>query len=308
MKKTTPHSPKEDREAIRFAVRLFEDFQHQRKRLDNRLGRKADGTDQAIYEREFGDEDLAAFTAIADSFREQEEATAKQFKRIVRRFPIWKEFLAEVPGLGETTAAWMLSYIDIHKADTVSKLWQYCGYNPGMVRGKKRKELKDGKYELVVTDTMIRGDRMTPGFVAPFNKRLRTAMFVGAEGMVKAGIRSKPTDGFEPVETVGIDPETKEPGVLRRYVRGKYAKLYCDYKYRLSHSEQLTSEIVKGGDVKPVAWRETKLRHRDMAAKRYMMKHLLADLYAAWRPLEGLPVRAPYQEAYLGHRHAPVAK
>jgi hypothetical protein len=39
-----------------------------------------------------------------------------------------------------------------------------------------------------------------------------------------------------------------------------------------------------------------------------MMKHLLQDLYVAWRTLEGLPVREPYQEAYLGHKHTTAHK
>jgi hypothetical protein len=30
----------------------------------------------------------------------------------------------------------------------------------------------------------------------------------------------------------------------------------------------------------------------------------LRDLYVAWRTLEGLPVRAPYEEEYLGKKHS----
>jgi len=38
-------------------------------------------------------------------------------------------------------------------------------------------------------------------------------------------------------------------------------------------------------------------------ALRYMVKMVLADIWKDWRALEGLDVRAPYQEAYLNHKH-----
>lgn len=44
--------------------------------------------------------------------------------------------------------------------------------------------------------------------------------------------------------------------------------------------------------------------HQHKAAIRYMVKMFLKDLYIAWRTLEELPVRPPYQEEYLGMKHA----
>jgi hypothetical protein len=43
--------------------------------------------------------------------------------------------------------------------------------------------------------------------------------------------------------------------------------------------------------------------HRHKAANRYMVKMFLIDLYKMWREFEGLPIRKPYQEEYLGHEH-----
>ena len=52
-------------------------------------------------------------------------------------------------------------------------------------------------------------------------------------------------------------------------------------------------------------WKEEKKPgHRHRAAIRYMIKMFLKDLYVAWRTLEGLPVREPYQDEYLGHKHS----
>jgi hypothetical protein len=38
------------------------------------------------------------------------------------------------------------------------------------------------------------------------------------------------------------------------------------------------------------------------------VKEFLKDLYVAWRTLEGLTVREPYQVEKLGHRHGVAAK
>lgn len=44
--------------------------------------------------------------------------------------------------------------------------------------------------------------------------------------------------------------------------------------------------------------------HQHKAAIRYMVKMFLKDLYVAWRTIEGLEVRPPYQEEYLNKKHA----
>jgi len=65
-----------------------------------------------------------------------------------------------------------------------------------------------------------------------------------------------------------------------------YRKFYDDYKNRKEQAE----------------WGKSK-GHRDRAARRYMIKAFLKDLYVAWRTLEGLEVRVPYEEEYLGRAH-----
>lgn len=43
--------------------------------------------------------------------------------------------------------------------------------------------------------------------------------------------------------------------------------------------------------------------HRNMAAKRYMIKMFLLELWKKWRELEGLPIPPSYAEVYLGLQH-----
>ena len=71
----------------------------------------------------------------------------------------------------------------------------------------------------------------------------------------------------------------------------KYRELYENYKERCNQQ----------GVGKDQRWKS--VGHVDNAARRFIAKRFLADLYNAWRTLEKLPVRAPYQEEYLGHKH-----
>lgn len=274
MNKTIEKPTKSDLLALRLLVRSRQDFQHMRKSMDNRLGLKASGEDQSIEERSFRVEDVVSLREISDAAREQEKNIEKMLKKMLKRFPVHVEFLSQVKGVGPIAAATIISEFDIEIATTVSKMWQYAGLNPGMVRGKKRVENKDGTVTFKVTDTLIRGDKLTAGFVAPFNKNLRVALCgILADGFIKA----------------------QAPYAL---------EYYYPYKQRLSLSERPTTEITaKGGKPKDLQWKEAKAAHRDRAAKRYMIKHFLRDLYVAWRSIEGLPVRPSYQEEYLGHKH-----
>lgn len=278
----------DDRMALRILVRGRDDFQKMRLSMDNRIGRKADGTGQAIEERAFRAEDILYIKEVADEARAQEDGIEKQLLKMLKRFPIYNEYLAGVTGVGPVSAGWIIGEFDIHKATTVSKMWQFAGLNPGLVRGKKRvevgkftpdmgtvveeiKDRKTGKVKefIVLTDTMVRGDKLTPGFVAPYNQRLRKAL-------------------------VGV----LAPGFIMS--KSHYAlEYYYPYKARLQQEENPV-----GGGEKTKPWRDVSDGHRDRAARRYMIKMFLKDLYQIWRGLEGLPVREPYQEEYLGHKRA----
>ncbi len=103
-------------------------------------------------------------------------------------------------------------------------------------------------------------------------------------------------DGTEKTrKSITFNPflKTKLMGVLSgsilRAGESPYRTVYDDYKHRLENRPDLTDES-KG--------------HRHNMALRYMIKRFLADLYVAWRTLEGLPVEPPYHEAKLGLKHS----
>lgn len=77
-----------------------------------------------------------------------------------------------------------------------------------------------------------------------------------------------------------------------------YRSFYDNMKHRLE-SEDWGAESKNPTDKK-----RPKAGHQHKAATRYMVKMFLRDLYVAWRTLEGLSVRPPYQEEYLDKRHS----
>lgn len=85
--------------------------------------------------------------------------------------------------------------------------------------------------------------------------------------------------------------KTKLTGVLASCLikagNERYRAVYDGYKHRLENH---------------VSWSQKTKAHRHNAAMRYMIKIFLMDLYAAWRPLEGLETHLPYGQAKLGHR------
>jgi|AntDeeMinimDraft_5_1070356.scaffolds.fasta_scaffold10417_1 hypothetical protein len=271
--------------ALKILVRAREDFQAQRKRMDNRIGRKASGEDQDVDERMFLASDLESFVDISDAAKEQEKQIQRKLSKLLKRFDIYNEHLKGVKGVGPISAAHIISQVDIHIAKTVSKIWQYCGLNPSKIRGKKRVQTKKPKtykpknkgwkvlsrrdeHVIILTDERIRGDKLTAGFISPYNKNLKTALMgVLASGFIKA----------------------QAPYAL---------DFYYPYKERLEHR---TDKVMHNGEKTP--WEDVSKGHRDMAAKRYMIKMFLKDLYVVWRELEGLDTRKSYQEQYLKHKH-----
>ena len=284
----------ENREILRMLLRHRMKFQDVRIATDNQLGKKANGKLQNVKQKVRKEEDVEMLGKISKANMEQENIIEKYLDGVLKRFLIYP-WLKEIKGCSVIASAWICGEIDIFIADTVSKIWQFAGFNPGMIKGKKSIKKKDYKPEMgeiigelsptkdgekrfnVLTDELVRGDRKTPGFLCPYNSRLKTALIgILAEGFIKG----------------------QSPYALNHYY---------PYKNRIENSDQMTNEIKKGGKVIELPWKETKKNHRHYAAKRKMIKEFLKDLYVEWRTLEGLSIRKPYAEEYLGRKHHKVA-
>lgn len=254
-----------NKEIIRTLVKTREDIQKLRIRASNRLKIDADGESVKTTSETIATNNqlMAELTLVLD-FKDKEKKIDGMISRYLKDIPIFKEFFKPTKGVGPQMAAVMISEFNIEIADTVSKMWQYAGMNPGSVLGKIVKTDKNGNVTIITTDVKVRGDKLTKGYVCPYNKFLKTKLLgVLADSFIKSN--------------------------------SPYRKYYDDYKYRLHNSSQITST----GKM----WKEESDLHIHNASKRYMVKMFIKDLYVKWRTIEGLTVRPSYQEQYLGHTH-----
>lgn len=192
-----------------------------------------------------------------------EEETVKEVEKLLKDVPIWETWLKHQPGIGPTMAGVIVAYIDIERAETVSKLWRYSG--------------------LAVDTSTGKAERRKKGEKLAFNPWLKTRLlFVMGSNLIKAGA---PTEELK----LGM---VKKDGTIAKVNRkarpaSPWYEFYTNYKHRKASAGWGTNDA-----------------HRHIAAMRYMVKMFLAELYNQWRPLEGLSVRPPYAEEYLGKVHS----
>ena len=253
----------EDQRAIKYIVKTLYGYQKQRIAIMDRLGLKKDGTSKKVAVRKIAKSTVDLLTANYLDIKEKEKELVKLLGTFVVKFPIYTEFWRHIDGVAIITAGVLLSEINIHIADTASKIHQYAGINAEPVRGKIRKQITKTKYEIITTDTWVPGDKKTPGFICPYNQFLKTKVM----GVMAANFRRKKNE----------------------YAMTFY---YPDAKRRAA---------MDWGTANPKRKVDPKGPHQRNAALRYMMKKFLSDTYAVWRELEGLPVRPPYQVEKLGH-------
>lgn len=307
---------KDDRKKLKSLVRTMYDYQAMRITTANRLRIDAEecpidesNMDDAI----ISDKDYEAVEYVRLTSQSVEKKLEKEIAKIVKKERLWTEFLEGVKGCGTLMSAAIMSEIDIHVATNRSKIYQFAGINSGMVKGKKIIKITSRtdmskvirEYEnragercgIVEAEEMIRGDRKTKGYVAPFNGWLRTKLLgVLAGSFIKAGLRWVEIPEAEYVESAFT--RAKAGKFEKCNVLSPYVEFYLQYKYRLSKSE---NKVMHMGEL--TEWRNVSPGHRENAARRYMIKMFLSDLYEKWRAIEGLEVRSSYQEDYLGHKH-----
>ncbi len=209
--------------------------------------------------------------ALVGEYLAMEKLEASNFRVLglaLLDVPIYQDFLEDVRGVGPAMAGVIISEIDITKARYVSSLWKYAGLDVA-ANGKGRSRQED---HLIMRE------------------------YTDKDGVVKER------------KSITYNPflKTKLVGVLgASFLRAKspYADYYYSYKHRIE-SDPAREKIKVYDKDNPTAWTPMRI-HR--AAIRYMVKRFLADLYVAWRTVEGLPVAPDYHEAKLGHKHAIAA-
>lgn len=116
---------------LRQLVEIKEDIQKTRMRLGNQL---------SAVER-LGYEPSNTQDEITKNMKKEEKRLAREYGKIVKELPIYKEWLCNIHGIGEDIAGQIIGMLgDISKFEKISNLWSYCGYGiyDGKVQGLKK--------------------------------------------------------------------------------------------------------------------------------------------------------------------------
>ncbi len=230
-------------------------------------------------------------------FTELEKKLDKDIGLFVKDMPIYQE-MSQVKGVGPLLSAKMLAMIDIEVPQSVSALWQYCGYGQeeywvnekdetvapvtGMQWVKVTKDnmeiLKSFGQDMVTGDTIHdRSEKHGPKFLVRYSPQPKP------EWQTKRMISRPVSDWMLSYnKRLKTSLYTLAGSFLKS--RSPYAGIYANYKeeYARKHSD----------------W--TKL-HLHLASNRKMIKIFLSHFWTRWRTLEGLPVTEPYVFRVLGH-------
>jgi hypothetical protein len=78
-----------------------------------------------------------------------EKIVFKDMAEVVKTRPLWQIFFEPIKGCGAVVAGFIMAYINIEEAETVSKLWYYCGYGvepDGKATSRRKEHLYDIPY------------------------------------------------------------------------------------------------------------------------------------------------------------------
>jgi len=133
------------KEKLRRAVKLYYYYQKVRIGIANKINNYKDF-----------DSGLDLFGQHEKIFAELEKETLKYIKTLLEDFLLYKK-LIKIKSVGEKVIAVLLAEVDIHKADTVSSLWKFCGL--GVTNGKADRPEKNKKrcYNSFVKSKLLDG-------------------------------------------------------------------------------------------------------------------------------------------------------
>jgi hypothetical protein len=270
-------TPQQHRLALKRKVRMFYDLQRLRMQAAGRtLARPTKPGEEERVEIFLHEVDLAILETRAKDLRRVEREALRDVEAHLQALPFFVQVLSDktlYKGIGPTMAGVIMAEFDIHRSDTVSKMWAFAGLHTEPAErcrhcftlvdaesfkhiGKTPKACMEAGREYVVleADRLKSGKSPRPkkGEKLPYNAWLRTKL-VGVLGAVLLKVGSP------------------------------WRKTYDDYKHRLES---------KGWGKNP--------GHRHQASIRYMVKMLLLDIHRRWRLHEGLVLRPPYSEEKLG--------
>lgn len=277
-------------------VHLFYDYQRLRMQTGGRV--VGDQSEIVLHPKH-----VDMLNELFEDTKAAEARVFNQIKKLLKDVPFYAQVLSDkkkYKGLGPTMACVILSEFKIERADTVSKMWAYAGLRPmpahrcrfcnSLVVLDKGCDLDVPELAAKATFTHAKGTKCVPYVAHPGAVPVPgTLAVIPATQVYVSGKAQRPTKGEKLPYNAWL--RSKLIGVLGPCL------LKCNSPWRKFYDDKKLYYQSKCLGVSD--------GHRHNMSMRYMVKMLLLDIYIEWRKIEGLPVRAPYSEAKLGHVHVP---
>lgn len=264
-------------EKLKNATRFMYDLQGLRMQTGARAAKQAEAA-------HLDDKDKLFLAERAVKLQQLEDDAKKEMLRLLRGVPIWENWLkTEVKGVGPAMASVLLTEFDIRRSEYPSQMWAYSGLavDPETGRAVRR----------------VRGKRLN------YNPWLKSKML---EVLGKCLIKAK------------NDPYHTKVYIGRKFHRQNKIIPVCMGcgglgKRQRTDEEHTPEKGEKKGKVEAVCWNcegtggpakwGADDAHREIDARRYMVKMFLLEFWRRWREAEGLPIRPSYAEEKLGIVH-----
>ena len=143
--KEGPPPPVTPKQELRFLVRSLYDIQRLRIATSQRdqTGQRRKETDTAPVQ--LTEAQQRFMDRMAGTLENLEQDADKDLKVILKKIPIWREWLTEQRGVGVRMGAIMIAEIDVHRAENPSKVWRYCGLAVDTETGRAERRKKGAK-------------------------------------------------------------------------------------------------------------------------------------------------------------------
>ena len=298
--KQSDDAPESPREFLRALVRYHYDLQRLRIMADNRCGKKRkkpkkedEENPQKKKKKEAPKSKLTPaqkkfFDVTGDDLYRLEGRSLRAVQRECEKWSIYP-WLKDCRGIGPASMGVLLSELDITKANRPSSFWKFAG--------------------LAVVDG--RADRLRQGQKSPYNTWLKSKVLWMGGLFIRCGNKEYGDayrgDKLRLESTIG-------PCITCAGTGKAKASKQDDRDQQDENDEQLVrDERDEHGKEKIVTcWncegkgngpKGRSNAHRHQMAIRFAVKMFLADLWTAWRLVEGLPIVGTYGEDKLGHQH-----
>jgi len=193
-----------------------------------------------------------------------------QLRKYLKGWNVWEEWLKDVKGCGEITAAALWALVDIEKAKRVSNLWSFAGHG---------------------LDSEGRPQRLQKGVKRNWCNRLKTVIWNCGESMVKRGAGYRELyDRFKEDEIRNRFTEVAADQTAGYLLAEPIGKHKVGYYVSDGAAAARIAKLVGNRMVKV----ERKPGHVNSRAKRRMRKVFLAHVWQVWREKDGLPVEPVY--------------